>query len=139
MKDYRALFHDSHLRLVNDRDEYRDFLAAFYERFVAASPAAAAHFEGTDMVRQRRMLARSLTEIIEFSETGVASDYLRQVAQRHSRDERDVGPELYRTWLDCLVATMRDFQPEADDETELAWRVVLTPGVAYMRFRYDRF
>ena len=59
MKDYRALFQDSHLRLVDDRDEYQDFLAAFYQRFVAASPKAAAHFEGTDMVRQRRMLAPS--------------------------------------------------------------------------------
>ena len=91
------------------------------------------------MVRQRRMLARSLTEIAEFSETGVATDYLRQVARRHSRDERNVEPELYVTWLDCLVATMRDFQPEADDETELAWRVVLAPGVAYMQYRHDRY
>ncbi len=139
MKDYRALFHASHDRLVGDADEYRDFLAAFYQRFTAVSPAAAAHFEGTDMVRQRRMLARSLAEVVEFSETGIASDYLRQVAHRHSRDERDVAPELYGQWLDSLIATLREFQPECDDETELAWRVVLAPGISYMQYRYDRY
>lgn len=139
MKDYRALFAASYGRLVDDPDEYRDFLSRFYENFLAASPEAAAHFEGTDMVRQRRMLARSLAEVVEFSETGVASEYLRQVARRHSRDERNVKPALYARWLESLIATAREFQPEFDDETELAWRVVLAPGISYMQFRYDRY
>jgi hypothetical protein len=139
MKDYREIFDDSYSRLTCDRDEYLDFLTRFYENFVAASSAAAEHFSGTDMVRQRRMLARSLTEVIDFSRTGVASEYLRQVARRHSRDQRDVRPDLYAQWLESLIATAREFQPDLGEEAELAWRVVLAPGIAYMQYRYDHF
>jgi hemoglobin-like flavoprotein len=138
VRDYRALFDKSFGRLVADPDEYRDFLTRFYEHFVASSDEAARHFRGTDMVRQRRMLARSLDEIIDFSRTGVASEYLRQVARRHSRDARDVRPELYALWLDSLIATAQEFLPGFDQDSELAWRVVLAPGVTYMQFRYDR-
>lgn len=30
------------------------------------------------------------------------------------------------------------FYEQFDDEVELAWRLVMTPGIAYMRFHYDR-
>jgi truncated hemoglobin YjbI len=139
MKDYREIFDDSYGRLTCDRDEYLDFLTRFYENFVAASAEAEQHFRGTDMVRQRRMLARSLTEVIDFSLTDVASEYLRQVARRHSHDERDVSPALYAQWLDSLIETAREFQPDMGAEAELAWRVVLAPGIAYMQYRYDHF
>ena len=48
-------------------------------------------------------------------------------------------PELYEAWLDSLIATARESDPDFDDELELAWRVVLAPGIAYMKFRYDHF
>ena len=139
MKDYHALFEQSYGRIVGDPDEHRDFLARFYENFVGASPDVAARFSATDMIRQRRMLARSIDEIVEFSASRVASEYLRQVARRHSRDARDVPPPLYDLWLDCLLVTAREFSPGFDDETELAWRVVMAPGIAYMQFRYERY
>lgn len=139
MKDYRALFDESYGRIADDPDDHRDFLTRFYENFVAASPEAARHFRGTDMVRQRRMLARSLVEMVDFARTGVAGEYFREVARRHSRDDRDVSPALYDQWLDSLIATAREFQPGFDSETELAWRVVLAPGVTYMQYRYDRY
>lgn len=137
MKDYHAVFDESYTRIACDRDEYLDFLTRFYENFIGASAEAADHFSGTDMVRQRRMLARSLTEMIDFSKSGVAGEYLRQVARRHSREERNVSPELYAQWLDSLIETAREFQPGLSDETELAWRVVLAPGIAYMQYRFD--
>lgn len=139
MKDYNALFETSYGRIAGDPDEHRDFLVRFYENFAAASPDIAARFSSTDMTRQRRMLARSIEEIVEFSSSRVASEYLRDVARRHSKDQRDVPPPLYDLWLDCLLATAREFCPGFNDETELAWRVVMAPGIAYMKFRYDRY
>lgn len=139
MKNYLESFLDSLYRVWVDPEQQQDFLTRFYETFMERSPNIAAHFAGTDMERQKEMLAQSIHEMVEFSTTRVASERLRQVALRHNRRERDVAPELYEAWLDSLVATAREFDPTFNDELELAWRVVLAPGIAYMKFRYDHF
>ncbi len=139
MNNYLELFLDSLYRVWVDPKQQRHFLTRFYETFTARSPRIADHFAGTDMARQKEMLAQSIHEMVEFSTTRVASERLRQVAIRHNRRERDVAPELYEAWLDSLVATAREFDSGFDDELELAWRVVLAPGIAYMKFRYDHF
>ena len=85
------------------------------------------------------MLAQSLHEMVDFATSRVASDRLGRVADRHSRRQRDIPPELYEVWLDSLIRTVREMDPLFCEEIELAWRVVLAPGIAYMKFRYDRF
>ncbi len=139
MKNYLELFLDSLYRAWVDPEQQQDFLTRFYETFMARSSEIADHFARTDMERQKAMLAQSIHEMVEFSTTRVASERLRQVAIRHNRRERDVVPELYEAWLDSLIATARESDPDFDDELELAWRVVLAPGIAYMKFRYDHF
>lgn len=139
MKNYLECFLDSLFRVSGEPERMTEFVARFYELFIAQSPRIARHFADTDMSRQIGMLAQSLHEMVEFSTTRVASDRLRGVAHRHSREDRDIPPDLYEAWLDSLVAAVREFDAEFDDEVELAWRVVLAPGIAYMKFRYDRF
>ena len=53
--------------------------------------------------------------------------------------ERGIAPELYEEWLESLIQTVREFDLEFTDEVELSWRVVLSPGITYMKFRYDHF
>ena len=31
------------------------------------------------------------------------------------------------------------FDPKFNEEIELAWRVVLAPGIEYMKYKYDHF
>lgn len=50
----------------------------------------------------------------------------------------DIAPRLYDLWLETLIDTARDFDEQFDEEVELAWRLVLTPGIVYMKFYYDR-
>ena len=51
--------------------------------------------------------------------------------------------ELSRFIPEALTEEFPEFQKhwlrKAGKEIELAWRVVLAPGIAYMKFRYDRF
>lgn len=138
MKDYLEFFATSLERVAGTRRDERAFLGRFYEIFMATSPEVAARFADTDMARQRRMLGRSLEEMMNFSSERAATERLRRIAVRHSRRERDIPPALYDLWLDSLVATVREFDPRFNDEIELAWRVVLAPGIAYMKFQYDR-
>jgi hypothetical protein len=59
-----------------------------------------------------------------------------RLAVRHSRTDLDIGPALYDHWLDCLVATARQHDPEFSPEIEAAWRETLAVGIDYMRSRY---
>lgn len=137
VKNYLGFFLDSLYRATGGESQQQDFLSRFYELFIESSPEVAARFEGVDMERQKRMLGRSLQEMTDFSTSRAASEHLRRTAARHSRWDRDIHPDLYDLWLESLIATAREFDPEFTEEIELAWRVVLAPGMAYMKFKFD--
>lgn len=138
MKNYLEFFLASLYRVSGEPRQMSEFVSRFYEIFLEQSPEIAARFADTDMARQREMLAQSLHEMVDFSTSRVASERLRRVALRHSRGQRDVPPALYEIWLDSLIATVRELDPLFTTEIELAWRVVLAPGIAYMKFSYER-
>jgi hypothetical protein len=90
------------------------------------------------MPRQKKMLYQSLRHMVDFSVERRASEALRRIAERHSKSQIDIDPGLYDTWLDSLIETAQMFDPRFSEEIELSWRVVLAPGIVYMKFRYDK-
>ena len=65
-------------------------------------------------------------------------DYLEKIAQKHSQSAHDIPPQLYDLWLDTLVKTVKEFDPDFNEEVELSWRLVLSSGITYMKFKYDK-
>jgi hemoglobin-like flavoprotein len=108
-----------------------DFLSSFYERFTASSEEVREKFRGVDMKRQARVLEDSLYVVA----VAVQGD-LPRLAERHSRRDLDIRPELYDLWAQCLVETAHAHDPHWTDEVESAWRLTLASGVEYMRRRY---
>ncbi|MGJ7462246.1 globin [Halomonas sp. MA07-2] len=136
--DIENLFDASYLRVLSREVEGRAFFAAFYERFLAASPEVAVKFRHTDMARQRAMLKKSFYHLLAFYASSHADYYLQEVAVSHSRAQLDIAPALYDLWLETLIDTVRAYDDQFDDEVELAWRLVMTPGIVFMTFHYDR-
>lgn len=85
------------------------------------------------MARQQRMLSESLAFLIGFSATYQAGDYLKQVCRRHASDDLAISPTLFDTWMDCLVDALAQVDPGYSDTVATAWRVVLGPGLAFMK------
>lgn len=137
MPNLDELFNDSLERIRHTKIEGRDFFDAFYDDFIGRSPTVREKFKQTDMKFQKQMLQQSLFYLVTFVATKTSEAPLERVARVHSRSERDIAPELYDVWMDSIVATLRTHDPNFDDDTELAWRVVLAPGIAFMKFRYD--
>lgn len=54
----------------------------------------------------------------------------------HSRAGLDLQPELHDPWLDWLVQAVKEFDPMFDLETETACRLMLQPGIEFMKSRY---
>ena len=135
--DYEELFNLSYWRVFDRQMDGMDFLDAFYDRFVSASPTIREHFKNTDMDRQKDMLRISLVEMSKFFVNKTADSHMQRIARIHSKHERKVKPELYDLWLESLIDTVRNFDPDFNHEIELSWRMVLSAGITYMKFKYD--
>ncbi|QTF92927.1 globin [Halomonas sp. BM-2019] len=136
--DIERLFDASYLRVLGREVEGQAFFAAFYERFLAASPEVARKFRHTDMVRQQAMLKKAFYHLLAFYASSHADYYLQEVAISHDRAHLDIVPALYDLWLESLIDTVRAFDDQFEDEIELAWRLVMAPGIVFMKFHYDR-
>jgi hemoglobin-like flavoprotein len=132
-EDEIALFNDSLERCT----ARHDFLDRFYETFLASSKEVAEKFRNTDFKTQKILLKSSLY-IMMLAAMGKpeAQTRLERIAEVHDRNHHDIRPELYDLWLDCLVRTVRDFDPAFNTNTEHAWRAMMTSGIALMKSRY---
>ncbi len=129
--DYRKLFHESYLRAVVGASEV--FFDSFYKRFTAANPEVSQAFSHTDMQRQKSMLQESLLYMIDFANSKIASQKIQGVASRHGIDGMNISPHLFDLWVDCLVETVREFDPQVTPNIEIAWRVHLASGVVFLK------
>jgi len=137
MVDYVATFNAS-LARVSDGGLKDSFLERFYERFVASDVAIAQKFCKTDMEHQKRMLGDSFAELREFSGTLQTNPYLIALARTHGIRGHDVAAAWYDRWLDALVQTVREVDPQANNNVELAWRIVMAPGIEFMKYYRDK-
>lgn len=135
---FENLFDESYERVKLVSKDGIGFFDAFYTRFVSSGPEIAAHFSNSDMSQQKKMVERSFYRMLAFYTTNQADDYMRNIASRHSIKEANVDPKLYDIWLDCLVETVVEYDPEINSEIELAWRLIMSSGITYMKHHYDR-
>ena len=107
-----------------------EFFSAFYDRFLR-SPEIGRLFSQTDMNRQVQMLKRSLFHLVTYYVTSEPSSELKRIAEVHAH--LGVQGDMFDEWLRALLATVREFDLQADEATELAWAWALSPGITYMR------
>ena len=134
--DYEEIFDQSFERCRNRQDSV-PFFESFYARYLAADPRVAEAFRHSDMQHQQKMLEKSFYSLLVFYATNNADDYIEQIAKRHDRAHKNIPPDLYDLWLDKLIETVAEYDPSYDIDVELAWRLVLSTGITYMKFKYD--
>ena len=135
---FDSYFDQSYERVKHVNRNGKAFFDAFYDNFCAASPLVAEHFRHTDMKKQKKMLEKSFYSLFIFYATNNANDYLRNIAERHCKAGENIPPDLYDIWLESLIKTVADFDPQFDVDIELSWRVVMAAGITYMKFKYDK-
>ena len=133
MVDYITEFEERFAR-VTEPGRCDRFLDRFYERFVAADRVVAEKFRDTDLAHQKEMLRESLAEMFDFFLKHQSNPYLITLARIHGARGHDVPTRLYDLWLEALVATVLDCDPKATDSVALAWRIVMAPGIEFMKF-----
>lgn len=137
MVDYIQEFEASFAR-VTEPGRCDHFLDRFYQRFLAADDIVAEKFRGTDLVHQKEMLRESLAEMFDFFLKHSSNPYIITLSRVHGVRGRDIPPRLYDVWLEALVATVLECDPKASDNVVLAWRIVMAPGIEFMKFYRSR-
>ena len=128
-----ALFGNSLMRCM----AAPEFIADFYDRFVAASPEVAEKFRETDFERQHWAMTSSLYVLVLALEKGEAAiAYLEHIAWQHGRHELDIPPEMYDLWSDCLIRSVKECDPQFSEATEHAWRDAMAFAVDFMKKGY---
>jgi truncated hemoglobin YjbI len=133
MVDYVKEFEESFARVTAPALCDR-FLSRFYQRFMATDETIKGMFGGTAMAHQQDMLRESLAEMVDFYLKRQSNPYLVTLARIHGVRGRNVEPAFYDDWMDSLAATVREIDPAASDSVELAWRIVMAPGIEFMKF-----
>jgi hemoglobin-like flavoprotein len=131
-------FDESYERVLKIKKNDKAFFDSFYEKFIRSSPVVKEHFKNTDMPHQKQMLKKSFYNLLVFYASNHADDYLEKTARVHSKHKHNISPELYDLWLENLINTVEEYDPKFNEEIELAWRLVLSAGITYMKFKYDK-
>ena len=142
MNNLEQVFENSYRRVVGDGvgidKQGSVFFRRFYEHFLAGSDKVAVMFKNTDMDQQVKMLQRSMFHMITFYVSKQEDNYLEGIAESHSMKRHNIAPDLYDLWLEALILTVTEMDPEYDDTIGLAWRLAMAPGIVYMKFHYDK-
>jgi len=139
--DIETTFTASYERVIGEgvgiTEGGRAFFHRFYENFLASSVQVQEKFRNTDMDRQELVLQKGLYHLISFYLMKMDNEFLKSIATSHDRHHYNIEPELYDVWLDALLKTVEEMDPECDNDLKLAWQIVMTPGILYMKHFYD--
>ena len=126
--NYEKLFEDSYARIIGEGvgigDKGHTFFSMFYDIFFSKSQQIRDKFADVDMDAQVRVLQKSMFHIIGFYATKTDSEYLATIAHTHSRDQYDIRPEFYDIWLESLIETVQQLDPEYEENLGLAVETV---------------
>lgn len=112
--------------------ESRDFLDAFYDRFLKASPDIPVLFQGTDFRYQKRMLTISFYVLLGAAQGHPEGIFhIQRLADVHAA--RGVPGKFYDVWLECLVQTVSEYDRQYAPEIGDVWREFLGPAIEVMR------
>ena len=137
MADPIRQFVDSFARVGAMDLQSSGFIDSFYRNFLDSSPLVADKFQNTDMTRQREMLRISLDHMVYFAIDKEETGEIARVAKAHSSTQADIPAPLYDLWLDSLLRTVSEFDPEYNDHIDSAWREALEPAIDYMKRHYE--
>lgn len=103
-----------------------NFLEVFYEKFISSNPEIKEKFRFVDFGRQTKMLANSIgvtISAIDGQQEGLAK--LKELTVSHNRHHHDAKPEWYPLWIESLVETASETDPEWSEELETIWHSML--------------
>ncbi len=125
--------HESYIRAGG-----RSFVAVFYNNLMQTSEDIRKKFEHIDLESQADALARAIIMSFLFVDHNhqTATKSLDKIRESHSRHNLNIAPELYDTWLACMIETVAACDPQATEELLTDWHAVMSIAINHIREGY---
>ncbi len=114
------------------------FIERFYEMLLASHPSIPPMFARTDFRGQRLALRRGISMAISWAAGSTMMQRpMQQMIDVHSRTGRaPVEPALYACWVDCLLQSIGEFDPELTPDLAREWRDAMNKVVSNFAEHY---
>lgn len=111
------------------------FFQAFYRRLLSVDAATREKFSHTDFSRQNKVLQHGLGLLFTYAKRGNPA-LLERIAARHDQNDLAVAPSYYPHFVESLLNSVREFDPEFSAAVEDAWKRSMAPGIDFIIDRY---
>jgi len=76
-------------------------------------------------------------QVLDFADGKAAGRLaIERLGELHSRKRMNITPDMFPIWVDCLMATLSELDPEFTPELEQRWRQALQPGIDRIKQLY---
>ncbi len=134
--DYEEVFNLSYWRATQSIVDGVEFVDSFMSRLVASSEEIQAIFSHSTGEALRSGLVLALVHLASYYPHYEPDHTLEDIAHQHNRHARAIKPHLYDVFLDCMIETVADYDPEYEEQVGDSWRHVLAPGLEYIKSKY---
>ena len=111
--------------------EERRFYDLFRFELIERSELIRRGFASHDHGAQRKILKKALLQMLNFSVSKKAGQYLVNLSLHHK--DMSVNREMFDLFMDCFTSALVRFNPKLTVLHQLAWRVTLAPGIELMK------
>jgi len=120
------------------RSGSQTLVSEFYTCLMDANTEIREKFAHVDMTEQASLLSHAIVMSFLFVDKNqqVAKKCLDSVRETHARHKLDIAPELYDSWLECLLETVAVCDPHVNDELLSDWHDVMSVAINHIREGY---
>ena len=130
--NYEELFNNSYSRITQG-DKGDRFFTHFYALFIGSTEDLSSPGTIAQRLKKQKIIYKTFFYMLSVANTHIVADYLVQVTQEGSPQSLNLPPSIYALWRKAVLQTVRDLDPECDEEILTAWAIVLAPGLEFMR------
>ncbi|PLR52795.1 Globin [Chimaeribacter arupi] len=135
---YDTVFNDSYAR-ITDSDGGDRFFNHFYQLFVHSTAEIEATFLEQDEAQLRKIVYKTFFFMLSVSSTHNVSNYLMTISRTQDAEGIKLPPAFYAHWRRAVLQTVRQLDPQCDEDIITAWAMVIAPGLEYMRRQAELF
>ncbi len=115
-----------------------NFIDLFYDEFLKSHPSIKPMFTQTDFKKQKELLRTGIAMLLAHVEgKPVGTMTLNRIGQSHDKNHMNIDPNLYQFWINSLVKTVKQCDPQYSPDLDRSWQKVLRAGVDHITAKYD--
>ena len=125
-QDEVKIVHESYGRCLQDKG----WIKNFYDILMKSSPEIPPHFNNTDFDKQISLLSNGISYLIMYANgDSFAEAMVGNQVSSHDRYNLNIPPNLYVFWIESLIKSVKNCDPNFDLSIEQGWRKVVQKGI----------